>query len=84
MQDSKYHETIENCNARRRLAEDVARDRVATLWDAVRRSHARTRYYRLADDPEAEPLLKARAAALLEQESTDRNGVVVPFTGRRR
>jgi hypothetical protein len=65
-------------------ADDASRDRVASLWDAVRQCHAKTRCYRLADDPEAGPLLKAWAAAVATRETEDRTGVVVPFTGRRR
>jgi hypothetical protein len=37
--------------------------REALLWDAVRRCHARTNYYRLGDDPKARYALNEWEAA---------------------
>ena len=59
--------------------------REASLWDAVRRCHARTNYYRLGDDPEARRALNEWEDVFVGMERrAPISATVIPFTGRRR
>jgi hypothetical protein len=56
----------------------------ASLWEAVRRAHAATRYRRLGDDPDARRALREWETVFLGKDSERPAGVVVPFARPRR
>jgi hypothetical protein len=56
----------------------------ASLWEAVRRAHAVTRYHRLGDDPDAQRVLMEWETAFMGKDAKRPAGVVVPFARGRK